>query len=190
MVSEDNSGSFAYSWDECVDHAGPSRSCFHFVQLNNYPTYTKHVDGWVFSWKILSALNWLANDLRREGANKPVIINFHDFDNGFSLSDKAQFQKVLETATASSNIRVLAIFFAHIHDQVGVKQHWCIGGRRVPLLYSGSVPGNNYILGHFSADSGNTKALYTLRVQGDAVTYVEPTTVPEEQDRCTVISNL
>jgi len=77
------SGSLAYSWDI---------GKFHFVQLNNYPTYTQsftrgYASG-ISSWDIdiTSPAAWLNADLGAVGADRKIILNWHKFGDVYGDS--------------------------------------------------------------------------------------------------------
>jgi hypothetical protein len=165
-------GSLSYSWDECVNNnnstfggsffmqSTPS-NCVHFVQLNNYPTYANEFDffGGATKWTIRPSLRWLVDDLNN--TTYPVVINFHDFDSAFTQDGKQQLQRIL----TESQRNIQAIFFAHFHSNIGLhptQPYWCINGRATPLMYTGSVPGNNYMVLRFRG--GLLNDIYTVNV--------------------------
>lgn len=166
LVQQIFTGSLAYSWDECPTTPS-SNECFHFVQLNNYPTYAKNIDSPFTEWKILPSLNFLKHDLQAN-VGKSTIINFHDIDSGY---DKSTFMNVLRSINNSTTI--LGIFFAHYHDRHGVRNYWCINGKTVPLLYTGSVPANNYLLVHFSSELKAIKTVYKIHAADDYLSNVD-----------------
>ncbi|WP_419534377.1 metallophosphoesterase [Endozoicomonas sp.] len=105
-LKKEYSKSFAYSWDI---------GNIHFVQLNNYPTYTAKWNGWNFSrarydyFNIQSARNWLINDLkkaRKEG--KHIILNYHI--SGYTNEIKDILRRY----------QVSAIFAGHLHPYIGL----------------------------------------------------------------------
>uniref|UniRef100_A0A914W6U2 Calcineurin-like phosphoesterase domain-containing protein n=1 Tax=Plectus sambesii TaxID=2011161 RepID=A0A914W6U2_9BILA len=163
-------GSFAYSWNECSP-TNPSQ-CVHFVQLNNYPSYSRTIEAYPKGrWTVMSALNWLQRDLA-QNQQYPVVVNFHRFDTEFSDADRASFRSII----SNKSNRVLGVFFAHNHSGYGVRheEYWCINGRYVPLLYSGSVPGNNYLLVRFTGDYRTISMVESHHVTGSGYTNVYP----------------
>lgn len=106
VLSMTYTGSLAYSWDQCVSLAPTGtllprseRQCIHFIQLNNYPTYTRTVKGLFADWKIQSSLEYLRNNLE-ENKNKPIVINFHAYDqfsanDAFTTDDKNRFNAII-----------------------------------------------------------------------------------------------
>lgn len=161
-------GSLSYSWDECLDS-----TCFHFVQLNYYPTYTHLIDSSLVQWQISPSLKWLEMDLVKN-ENKPVILNFHAMDYSFTKKTETEFINFLNRMIAS-NVNILAIMFAHYHERFGLKETWCFDSGRVkiPLMYSGSVPANNYILAQFSAESKSIKSMFQIHAVNDTLNLVE-----------------
>lgn len=165
IFQQSHTGSFAYSWDECPTND----TCFHFIQLNNYPTYTRNIDSVTMEWKIMASLNFLKHDLQAN-VDKMIVINFHDFDTGFNENDKRQFLGILKS---NPQFKILAIFFAHFHDRHGIRGYWCINGRSVPLMYTGSVPANNYLLVQFSQESKSLKTAYKIHAVSEDISNVE-----------------
>lgn len=141
-------GSLAYSWE--IDK-------FLFIQLQNYPHYTKNFKrgykSGVSSWtmKAQNSMDWLTTQLKEAQANKKyVILNLHNiayyFDNNDnSIKDKAELEKVLQEY--SPNIR--AIFVGHYHQEIGLSSyHQAIGG--VPIIYSGSPISGRFLKVEFN----------------------------------------
>jgi hypothetical protein len=93
-------GSMAYSWDLCMQNRSSSFSssqffqtnqpnCVHFVQLNNYPTYTRDFDGFLGAkFSIKPSMRWLQQDLNN--TQYPVVVNLHDFDTHITQKDKVR----------------------------------------------------------------------------------------------------
>uniref|UniRef100_A0A914WSV0 Calcineurin-like phosphoesterase domain-containing protein n=1 Tax=Plectus sambesii TaxID=2011161 RepID=A0A914WSV0_9BILA len=158
-------GSFAYSWNECS--STNSSQCVHFVQLNNHPTYERSFEFPIAKWIINSTLEWLSDDLAAN-VDHPVVINFHRYDEDFPQPDRLAFRDVI----SNQGSHILAIVFAHFHSSIGVKDNWCINGRNVPLMFSGSVPGNNYLLIRFADDYRSLANVYSLHATGSNQTIV------------------
>jgi len=101
-------GSLAYSWD----YKG-----VHFVQLQNYPTYTATIgDGSIgVDYRIKNSLDWLEDDLKKaEQRNvQDIIINMHDADDHVvkdsSPTDLARLQSIMDT------YKPIAILAGHEH---------------------------------------------------------------------------
>lgn len=169
-------GSLAYSWDECaaLDERGnllppDKRKCVHFIQLNNYPTYHRYIEYLTADWNIESSLRFLESDLR-QNRKKPIVINFHDWDTHFTPEAKLQFVSVIN----QQHYRILGIFFAHLHSKVGLhpRRYLCLNRRRVPLIYSGSVPANNYVMARLNPDKDTIQQLFAFHVHSDSETTV------------------
>ena len=135
--------SFGYSWD--VGNV-------HFVQLNNYPTYSTSWNGWNFNrarrdyFNIRSSLSWLRNDLSQAySKGKKIILNFHDWGNHSNTSD-AEFVQILK------DFKVAAIFAGHIHSSIGKASQYSDlhgAGRHLPVFRSGAAVYNDYLLARF-----------------------------------------
>ena len=137
------SKSFAYSWDV---------GDIHFVQLNNYPTYTANWNGWIFNkarrdyYQIESARQWLIDDLEqasREG--KHIILNYHIAGFTDDIIDILRQYKVS------------AIFAGHIHQYIGkvgfhTLENFYGVGEHLPVFLGGAVVFQKYMLVHFMAD--------------------------------------
>ena len=137
------SKSFAYSWDV---------GNIHFVQLNNYPTYTANWNGWIFNkarrdyYQIESARQWLIDDLEqasREG--KHIILNYHIAGFTDDIIDILRQYKVS------------AIFAGHIHQYIGQVGFYTLEnfygvGQHLPVFLGGAVVFQKYMLVHFMAD--------------------------------------
>jgi cytolysin (calcineurin-like family phosphatase) len=127
-------GSLAYSW---------TVGNVHFVQLNNYPTYTT-------SWsnfrsdrarrikvEIKEALTWLENDLiDARNLGRAIVINMHDAHEHFAQGpDRQRFIDMIEKYGVS------AIFAGHIHESLG--RGTPVG--TVPMFYCGSSAYSKYL---------------------------------------------
>ncbi|HEU4559972.1 MAG TPA: metallophosphoesterase, partial [Longimicrobium sp.] len=147
-------GSLAYSWDI---------GNFHFVQLNNYPTYTtsfkRGYSSGISSWdiNITSPAGWLANDLMQaQRSGKKIILNWHRYGDIYSTSanNPAERDKLIGMlAPYAPSIK--AIFVGHHHSMYGKLDDLtfpAIFGRpeiRVPVIYSGSAIYNRFIQADF-----------------------------------------
>lgn len=123
-------GSLGYSWE--IGNV-------HFVQLNNFPTYTTSWNGWNFGsarrdyYDIHSAMTWLRNDLgAAHAAGKRIVLNLHDWG---SVSDDAEMNAILDAYPVS------AVFAGHWHSVYGEYEQKgpFSDGHRVPVLLSGSA---------------------------------------------------
>jgi len=155
-ASREYRGSLAYSWDECPENGD---QCFHFVQLNFYPTYSVNFSA-SNHWQIVSALDWLKQDLAING-HKPTIFNFHDPANDhFPDQEQLQFREIIDKFNS------IGIFFAHYHSSVGIMDYWRLNGTCAPRVFSGSVPGNNYIAYVLDPKSGTIKTMLQFHADG------------------------
>ncbi|WP_257463557.1 pre-peptidase C-terminal domain-containing protein [Archangium lipolyticum] len=133
----DHAGSLGYSW-EIGD--------VHFVQLNNYPTYTRSWSGFNFSeWRtdyfyITSAIAWLRTDLQNAAARgKKIILNWHDW---------AQVQDNAEVLAILRDFPVIAVFAGHRHELFGLTG-FSGDGTNVPIFHSGSAHYGTFLVTRF-----------------------------------------
>ncbi len=107
-------GSLSYSWDY---------GDIHYVQLQNYPTYTAHLSDGLTKVKITKALNWLKKDLAAaDKRGKVTILNFHDArpylkdnDSHFLHPKNARDLAAFKSIITRHNVK--AIFVGHLHYQ-------------------------------------------------------------------------
>jgi cytolysin (calcineurin-like family phosphatase) len=139
----DYKGSLAYAWDI---------GDVHFVQLHNYPAYTRSWNAWDAGAarrdfiEITSSLNWLRADLtkaRNEG--KKIILNMHDVIEHFPNEHRAEYNQFVKMV---GEFKVSAIFVGHIHEYQG--QIGEING--APVFYSGGASYSAYLLARFQGD--------------------------------------
>ncbi|MGI4840766.1 MAG: metallophosphoesterase [Janthinobacterium lividum] len=130
-------GSFAYSRNFGV---------LHYVQLNNYPTYTTYIKSSVTQWRVGDALAWLETDLRQawmEG--KVIILGIHQ-PNGWS---SPEFLKIIEkygvTAIFTGDLHTLAVMSGPT-----MKKHSRFG--YVPTFVSGWASDKTFIVSEFTSD--------------------------------------
>lgn len=136
--STEYSGSKAYSWEY---------GNFHFVQLQNYPTYHVTLDHWAAATiEVTSSLHWLERNLiRARNQNKKIILNFHDgnqhFPNKSSQEELNLFKDWIEY------YKVSAVFVGHTHN-VGQDNRY--GGSpifgNIPVYNSGALFKGDYLL--------------------------------------------
>ncbi len=136
--------SFAYSWDV---------GDIHFVQLNNYPSYTVGWNGWNFGKArrdyvhVHPAREWLINDLEqatKEG--KHIILNYHI----------SKFTPDIEDILR--RFKISAIFAGHLHSYVGLFNFDTLWdfygpGQHLPVFLGGSAVYQKYLLVRFQDDS-------------------------------------
>lgn len=135
-------GSMAYSWD----HGN-----LHFVQLQNYPTYSRDILSWnrELDIYITNSLAWLDKDLAQARARgKHIVLNFHDgndhFINESTEAQKKYFKQII------NKYKVAAIFIAHIEIPKQLVGFENIYGS-VPVFVSAALYNGGYYL--VSADS-------------------------------------
>lgn len=137
---KDHNGSLGYSYD--VGNV-------HFVQLNNYPTYTRQWNGWNFSgarrdyFDIRSSISWLRNDLATAQAQgKKLVLNMHDWG---AAGGNAEFQSVL------NDYKISAVFAGHWHTTFG--QGGTAGpfadGKTIPIYFSGAPHYGDFLVSRF-----------------------------------------
>ncbi|MGJ8743656.1 RICIN domain-containing protein [Polaribacter sp.] len=154
-VETTTTGSLSYSWDI---------GNIHFVQLQNYPIYTRSWSNYVSigaakrrTVKITSSLNWLATDLAKaRNSGKIIVLNFHDsdehwgdyYDNTKLNSLSNEFKGLLST------YKVAAVFVGHYHSSLGKRTP----PRRpstygtTPVFYCGSASQSKYLLVNFKGN--------------------------------------
>ncbi len=163
------SGSLAYSWDI---------GKFHFVQLNNYPTYTESFtrgyNSGISSWDIdiTSPAAWLNADLAAAGADRKIILNWHKYGDVYSDST-ARAGLIAMLAPYAGSIE--AIFVGHFHGWFGPRETLSFpavttavpatattpaipvrAAINVPVIYSGSAIYNRFIRADFDTRTGCT----------------------------------
>jgi hypothetical protein len=137
---KNHSGSLGYSWD--IGNV-------HFVQLNNYPTYTRQWDGWNFAEArrdyvfISSAITWLRNDLQAAaGSGKKIVLNMHDWGRG---------SYAVELLAAINDFPVSAVYVGHYHSYYGLQDTVLTNsGRRVPVFISGSAHMGTFLVTRYT----------------------------------------
>ncbi len=112
-------GSMAYSWDI---------GSYHFIQLQNYPTYENS------DLSVTSSIAWLAADVKAaHDKNKWIVVNMHDLGDKMKVHDQA-----FVSALALAGTNVVAIFSGHLHGLRGFADFVTIGTNQVPHFHSGS----------------------------------------------------
>lgn len=118
----------------------------HLVQLNNEPTYTRHIADPLnpTTFAITDALDWLEYDLsvaRTQGY--AIILNMHKPYNWGD--DPKQYQRFVDMI---KKYQVTAIFGGHFHFDGGEMRR--VGD--VPVFVSGSASQQTYLTATFSED--------------------------------------
>jgi cytolysin (calcineurin-like family phosphatase) len=136
-IRNDYAGSLAYSWD--IGNV-------HFVQLNNYPTYTRlwqrllpNTDNW---YDISASITWLRNDLLTAAAEgQAIVANLHDWGS----ADVSAFRAVLE------DFPVSAVYGGHYHASYGryAESGPYSDGKVVPVFLSGSAHYGTMLVSRF-----------------------------------------
>ena len=145
---KESDGSLAYSWNQ--GHV-------HFVQLQNFPLYTKSWSNYLagnakrYTYNIKNSLNWLDNDLAKaRKTGKAIILNFHDskehWASGFTAIKAAELKQ--QFLDIINKYEVTAVFCGHFHKLVG--KHGSYG--TIPIIYSGAASQSTYILANFTKD--------------------------------------
>lgn len=163
-------GSFSYSFD--IENV-------HFVQLHNYPGYTR-------SWgnfrgdrarevdvNVTDCFDWLEEDLRiARSAGKAIIIAHHYCGDNY--------KRYVELF---NKYKVSAVFIGHLHASYGKS---VISGSTIPLFYCGSTSQSNYILMEADDDKVMVRGISSINGKCDfidnAVETFELVTVAEENE--------
>ncbi|WP_164011879.1 metallophosphoesterase [Pyxidicoccus trucidator] len=135
---KNHAGSLGYSWD--IGNV-------HFVQLNNYPTYTRDWNGWNFGdarrdyFYIQSAIAWLRNDLQNAvNSGKELVVNLHDWGMGAS----GELMAVL------NDFPVSAVYAGHWHGTYGRYETRAMNdGRGMPVFLGGSAHVGSFLVTRF-----------------------------------------
>ncbi len=127
LVRDFDQKSLAYSWD---------MGGYHFVQLHNYPTYTRTKIG------ISSSIPWLKADLTRATAEgKKIVLNMHDYGEHMAVTDP-------EFLAAIAGQRVVALFAGHAHHLNGFNE--TVPNTNIPVFRSGSTDEHKFLLVEFA----------------------------------------
>jgi cytolysin (calcineurin-like family phosphatase) len=148
-VRNDTIGSLGYSWDI---------GDMHFVQLNNYPTYTRTweralplSDNW---YDIQSSISWLRADLQSAvDGGKEIVLDFHDWGSA----------NVSELRAVLDDFPVSAVYAGHYHSIYGryAESGPYTDGKSVPVFLSGSAHYGTMLVSRFT---GGKLYLWVLRV--------------------------
>lgn len=148
---KNHTGSLGYSWD--IGNV-------HFVQLNNFPTYTREWNGWNFSearrdyFYIQSAINWLRGDLQDAvSRGQKLVVNMHDWGSGAST----------EMMSVLNDYPVSAVYAGHWHGTYGrYDTRWMNDGKAMPVFLSGAGHYGTFLVTRFTGGK-----MYTWLMQAD-----------------------
>lgn len=144
-ISAFHEPSLAYSW---------SKGKYHFIQLQNYPTYTYS------DISISSSITWLRGELTRaHNAGRRIVLLMHDYSTNNELIE----------AMAGKN--VVAVFAGHIHEHHGYVGH--VSGRpEIPVFRSGAAEYNTFLLAEFGE---NHMTVGAVRSYDGTPEFISPT---------------
>lgn len=176
------SGSLAYSWDI---------GDFHFVQLNNYPTYTKNFQrgykSGISSWQMraTSPDTWIASDFQKAvNDNKKIILNWHDFYDIYGTQDTTNTDYTTLITWLKPYVKnIKAIFVGHNHDRIGMDGSLTFPATAdrpeisVPVISSGSPIWNRFIKADF--ESNGPSCTITIGQVNTMTPYTGSTTNPQ-----------
>lgn len=173
---QSNAGVLNYDFTECsyykgelrTDHAGSLAYSFnigkvHFVQLQNYPSYTTQWNSWNLGgarrdfYFITESFYWLENDLARPEPGDVIIVSVHDYNTVLPNDDKSNFT---EPGLGRFNrlvkaYGVSAVFSGHFHDQCG---YMCdVEGSQIPVFRSGAASYQDYLVADIDTTSKQMK---------------------------------
>jgi cytolysin (calcineurin-like family phosphatase) len=154
-------GSLAYSF---------SIGKYHFIQLNNYPSYEVSYNGWNFRKarrdyiKITKAFNWLKGDLEQaRKSGKKIILNMHDTRQHFKKGDQSTFYNILK------GYPVVAIFAGHVHQHFYHIYNEFSGTNKIPVFRSGAAQYNKYLRVNFKNNRMEVFTINSVNGKADAV---------------------
>ena len=141
LINSYDPGSAAYSFDI---------GGVHFIQLQNYPTYSVPAIG------VSSSIDWLKEDLDDAVyKNKWIVINMHDMVDHFKGFENTEFLNALN----GYENNILGIFAGHYHRYTGYAKDISsnykdvtVNGRSIPWFYSGSSTYNAFNLVSFDSN--------------------------------------
>ncbi|WP_345117469.1 metallophosphoesterase [Bartonella jaculi] len=136
-------GSLSYSWDY---------GDIHYVQLQNYPTYTATLYDGQTRVIITKALKWLDQDLAAaDRRGKVTILNFHDArpyfkdnDSHFLHPQNAKDLAVFKSIIQRHNVK--AIFVGHAHGQFSCRARDDKVFGNIPVYTAGALFKGDYYL--------------------------------------------
>ncbi|EJF83548.1 hypothetical protein MCW_01348 [Cardidatus Bartonella washoeensis 085-0475] len=136
-------GSLSYSWDY---------GDIHYVQLQNYPTYTAHLYDGHTKVIITKALKWLKKDLAAaDKRGKVTILNFHDArpyfqDNDSHFLHPKNAKDLAEFRSIITRHNVKAIFVGHEHHQISCRARNDKVFGSIPVYTAGALFRGDYYL--------------------------------------------
>lgn len=156
----------------------------HFVQLQNFPSYTVEWNSWDFLsarrkfFAIRPSFDWLENDLAiARNRGDAILVNLHDYNEHFAEADRKRFGAILR------KYGVAALFGGHIHPHCGR-----IDGTDapVPFFRSGAAPYQDYLVLDINVAAGtmdvhkrqDTTLAGEYKMTGDKWSVPLPMTVP------------
>lgn len=144
----DYSGSLSYSFNVAV---GNNKNV-HFVQLQNFPSYTDDWNSWNAGsarrdfYFIKPSFYWLRNDLAQaRNRGDIIIVSLHDYHDNFIGESVKQFEDIMVEYSVS------AVFAGHIHPDCG--QVGTIGSSTIPFFRSGAASYQDYLVADFDVIS-------------------------------------
>lgn len=152
-MRKDYSGSLSYSFNI---------GKLHFVQLQNFPSYTAEWNSWNLSgarrdfYYIEQSFYWLENDLAK-ARNKGdiILVSLHDYHDNFIEPYVTQFNNLL------LKYGVSAVFAGHIHPNCG---EMSLIQNTIPFFRSGSASYQDYLV----ADIDVAAKIITVQKMADA----------------------
>jgi len=139
-ITNYDDASLAYSWD--IGH-------YHFVQLNNYPTYPAVYGKSKKDIGVQPSIPWLKKDLAQAtAAGQRVVLNMHQVqvpgnDVDWTMTDSGFQDAIRGTALA-------AVFAGHLHGNHGFQTN--VPGTGAGVFLSGSSSNHTFLVAHFAED--------------------------------------
>ncbi|ETS11910.1 metallophosphoesterase [Bartonella quintana] len=136
-------GSLSYSWDY---------GDVHYVQLQNYPSYTVRLKGQSTKVHINKSLDWLKKDLAAADARgKVTIINFHDAraasidgESFFIRKKNAKDLSVFKSIITAHNVKAIFVGHTHYQSYCRAKNDKVFGN--IPVYTAGALFNGDYYL--------------------------------------------
>lgn len=132
----DYSGSMSYSFN---------LGKVHFVQLQNYPSYTREWNSWNAAgarrdfFFIQPSFDWLRNDLAiARNRGDVIIVSLHDYGDHFKGEPLDRFNGIM------NEYGVSAVFAGHIHEQC--EKIGTLAGTGIPYFRSGAAAFQDYLV--------------------------------------------
>ncbi len=148
----DYAGSLSYSFNVPLDN----NRFVHFVQLQNFPSYTNEWNSWDGGgarrnfYFIKPSFYWLRNDLATaRNRGDIIIVSLHDYHDNFIGDAVTTFDNIMVEYGVS------AVFAGHIHADCG--QEGTIGSSTIPFFRSGSASFQDYLIADIDSVSKTMK---------------------------------